>query len=87
MLKLTLKPGEYINIGENVRVIFSGGSANNIHILVDAPRELSIARNRMKKNSQGISYYKETGISKEAHEEIKKILRCERQKQLDNTQN
>ena len=37
MLKLSLKPGEYIDIGENIRVVFSGGSANNIHLLVDAP--------------------------------------------------
>ena len=44
MLKLTLRPGEFIDIGENVRVIFSGGSANNIHLLVDAPREINIAR-------------------------------------------
>lgn len=44
MLKLTLKPGEYIDIGENVRVIFSGGSANNIHLLIDAPKEVAIAR-------------------------------------------
>ena len=41
MLKLTLRPGEFIDIGENVRVIFSGGSANNIHLLVDAPREIN----------------------------------------------
>ena len=34
MLKLTLKPGDYIDIGENIRVVFSGGSANNIHLLV-----------------------------------------------------
>ena len=44
MLKLTLKPGEYIDIGENIRVVFSGGSANNIHLLVDAPKEVAIAR-------------------------------------------
>ena len=41
MLKLSLRPGEFIDIGENVRVIFSGGSANNIHLLVDL-REKSI---------------------------------------------
>ena len=39
MLKLTLRPGEFIDIGDNVRVIFSGGSANNIHLLVDAPKK------------------------------------------------
>ena len=31
MVKLTLRLGEFIDIGENVRVIFSGGLANNIH--------------------------------------------------------
>ena len=46
MLKLTLKPGDYIDIGENIRVVFSGGSANNIHLLVDAPRDVNIARNK-----------------------------------------
>ena len=40
MLKLTLKPGDYIDIGENIRVVFSGGSANNNNILVDAPSEM-----------------------------------------------
>lgn len=42
MLKLTLKFGDYIDIGENIRVVssFFGGSANNIHLLVDAPREM-----------------------------------------------
>lgn len=26
MLKLTIKPGEFINIGEDIRVVYSGGS-------------------------------------------------------------
>lgn len=52
MLKLTLKPGEYIDIGDNIKVIFSGGSANNIHLLVDAPREVNIVRSSVKKSSR-----------------------------------
>lgn len=43
MLKLTLQPGDYIDIGDNIKVVFSGGSANNIHLLIDAPREIKIA--------------------------------------------
>ena len=43
MLKLSLKPGEYITLGDNIKIIFSGGSANNIHLLVDAPREIGRA--------------------------------------------
>ena len=52
MLKLTLSPGEFIDIGDNVRVIFSGGSANNIHLLVDAPREINIARSSAAKKKK-----------------------------------
>ena len=52
MLKLSLKPGEYIDIGENIRVVFSGGSANNIHLLVDAPREYNIVRSNSMKQKE-----------------------------------
>lgn len=55
MLKLTLKPGDYIDIGENIRVVFSGGSANNIHLLVDAPREMNIARSSAERKKQPYS--------------------------------
>ena len=37
MLKLTLKPGDFIQIGEEIKVVFSGGSVKNIHLLIDAP--------------------------------------------------
>ena len=46
MLKLSLKPGEYITLGDNIKIIFSGGSANNIHLLVDAPRETVRAKTK-----------------------------------------
>ena len=85
MLKLTLRPGEFIDIGENVRVIFSGGSANNIHLLVDAPREINIARSsaakKMDTTEPGAGrYYKESGISDEAQKEIVSILMREKRK-------
>lgn len=84
MLKLTLKPGEYLSIGENVKVIFSGGSANNIHLLIDAPREVAVARSSA--NTDGTAkkkespYYKEQGISKEAQREIAQIIKREKSK-------
>ena len=58
MLKLTLKPGDYIDIGKNIRVVFSGGSANNIHLLVDAPREMNIARSSAERKSNRTHYYR-----------------------------
>ena len=85
MLKLSLRPGEFIDIGENVRVIFSGGSANNIHLLVDAPREVNIARSSAAKKKDTTEagagrYYKESGISDEAQKEIVSILMREKRK-------
>ena len=86
MLKLTLKPGEYIDIGDDIKVIFSGGSANNIHLLVDAPRNVNIARSTasQKRKAQVTSYYKETGISEAARKEIAGILKREREKARKN---
>ena len=85
MLKLTLRPGEFIDIGDNVRVIFSGGSANNIHLLVDAPREINISRSSAAKKKNTTEpgagrYYKESGISDEAQKEIVSILMREKRK-------
>ena len=48
MLKLTIKPGEFINIGNDIRVVYSGGTDGNIHLLVDAPRELNIVKTAQK---------------------------------------
>lgn len=78
MLKLTLKPGDFIDIGNDIKVVFSGGSANNIHLLVDAPRELNIARSSAGKNAKPSPYYKEKGISPEAQREIAGILMREK---------
>jgi len=66
-------------------VIFSGGSANNIHLLVDAPREINIARSSAGKKKDTTEpgagrYYKESGISDEAQKEIVSILMREKRK-------
>ena len=81
MLKLTLKPGEYLNIGENVKVVFSGGSANNIHLLIDAPREMSVVRSSAGGRRSDSPYYKEKAISAEAQKEIVEILKRERKRE------
>ena len=87
MLKLTIKQGEYICIGDEIRVIFSGGSANNMHVLVDAPREYNIVRNKVlekslpeKEKSKIPTYYREDGLSDEAKEQIRKIIAKEKRK-------
>ena len=72
LLKLSLKQGEYLNIG----------AGNHIRLLVDAPRDVNIARNKTETNPERRkdTYYAEPGISREAQAEIKKILWNERMK-------
>ena len=47
MLKLTIKPGECLTIGEDVKVVITGGTQNNYHIMVDAPRSMNIVRGKV----------------------------------------
>lgn len=46
MLKLSVRPGEYLMIGSNVKVIFTGGTGNNLHVMIDAPKEVSVVRSK-----------------------------------------
>ena len=82
MLKLSLKQGQYVNIGDNIRVVYVGGSGNHARLLIDAPRELNIARSTTEENParKRETYYAEPGISREAQQEIKRILWNERMK-------
>ena len=52
LLKLSLKQGEYLNIGDNIRVVYAGGAGNHIRLLVDAPRDVNIARNKTETNPE-----------------------------------
>ena len=87
MLKLTVKPGEYLLIGNEIKLVFAGGSSNNLRILVDAPRSMNIARSsalekKMMADEPGnvVTHYKDRELSKEAQEKIKAILMEERKK-------
>lgn len=85
MLKLTVKPGEYVLVGNDVKVVFAGGSANNMHILIDAPKSMNIARSSaLEKNTPGAQtiarHYKDRELSPEAQGKIKAILMEERRR-------
>lgn len=51
MLRLTVSPEEYLMINDNIKIVFLGGSKNNLRIMVDAPREVSIVRSTALENS------------------------------------
>ena len=82
MLKLTLREGEYVNIGDNIRVVYAGGSGKNGRLMIDAPRDMNISRSNNDPNPEKRkdTYYPEPRISEEAQHEIKKIIWNERQK-------
>ncbi len=82
MLKLSLKEGEYVNIGDDIRVVFVGGNGKHGRLLIDAPRELNISRsnNAVNPEKRKDTYYPEPEISEEAQKEIQRIIWNERQK-------
>ena len=84
MLKLTLRPGDFIDIGENIRVVFSGGSANNIHLLIDAPKDVNIARNTAQQRREKSPYFAEPKLSPKAQKEIVDILMQEKKSRQEN---
>lgn len=81
MLKLTVKPGEYIQIGDEIKVIFSGGSPNNMHVLIDAPRKYNLVRSKVIDKQNRKTYYREKGLSEESISEIRRIIKQDKEKQ------
>ncbi|MGN0311321.1 MAG: carbon storage regulator [Lachnospiraceae bacterium] len=44
MLRMTLSTEEYLMIGDNIKIVFLGGTNNHLRIMIDAPREVGIVR-------------------------------------------
>lgn len=50
MLRLTVSPEEYLMINDNIKIVFLGGSKNNLRIMVDAPKEVRVVRSAALEN-------------------------------------
>lgn len=46
MLRMSVKNGEYIMVGDDVKIVFLGGGGGQTRIMIDAPQEVNIARSR-----------------------------------------
>lgn len=87
MLKLTVEAGEYLMIGDDIKVVFTGGTSKYARVLIDAPRSLNIVRSS-NLEKQGIrldnrtpaKYKAERELSAEAKAKIYAILSEERKK-------
>ncbi len=46
MLRLTLATEEYLQLGDDIKIAFLGGTGRHLRIMIDAPRDVNIARGR-----------------------------------------
>ncbi len=51
MLRLTVSAEDYLMIGEDVKIVFLGGSKNHLRIMIDAPKELNVVRSKVIENN------------------------------------
>ena len=50
MLRLTVSTEEYLMIGDNIKIVFLGGTHNHLRIMVDAPKDVNIVRSTVLEN-------------------------------------
>lgn len=46
MLRMSVAAEEYLMIGDEIKLVFLGGTGNHMRIMIDAPREMNIVRSR-----------------------------------------
>ncbi len=44
MLRLTVAQEEYLMIGDDVKIVFLGGTGKHMRIMIDAPKDVDIVR-------------------------------------------
>ena len=47
MLRLTVSTEEYLMIGDDIKIVFLGGTNNHLRIMVDAPKDKNILRSKV----------------------------------------
>ena len=51
MLRMSVKAEEYLQIGDDIKIVFLGGSGNHMRIMIDAPKEVNIVRSSVLEKS------------------------------------
>lgn len=47
MLRLTVNTEEYLMIGDDIKIVFLGGSRNHTRIMLDIPKEVNVIRSKV----------------------------------------
>ena len=51
MLRMSVAAEEFLMIGDNIKIVFLGGTKNNARIMIDAPKDVKIVRSKALENS------------------------------------
>lgn len=51
MLRLTVGAEDYLMIGDDIKIIFLGGSKNHLRIMLDVPKEVNVVRSKVIENN------------------------------------
>ncbi len=51
MLRMTMAAEEYLMIGDDIKIVFLGGTGNHLRIMIDAPKEVGIVRSKVLEKS------------------------------------
>ena len=46
MLRLSVNKNEYLMVGKDVKVTFLGGNDTTLKLMIDAPKEINVARGK-----------------------------------------
>ncbi|MBO5473771.1 MAG: carbon storage regulator [Lachnospiraceae bacterium] len=46
MLRMTVNTEEYLQIGDDIRIVFLGGSRNHTRVMLDIPKEVNVVRSK-----------------------------------------
>ena len=83
MLKISLKQGQYVNIGDNIRVVYVGGTGKSREAYDRCSKGCQDCKEYRRTKSGAQERYLLSGtcdLKKKAQDEIKKILWNERMK-------
>lgn len=62
MLRMSVAAEEYLMIGEDIKLVFLGGTGNHMRIMIDAPKEVNIVRSSvLEKISSGYKINRDGG--------------------------
>ncbi len=63
MLRLSVNKDEYLMVGKDVRITFLGGNDRAIKLMIDAPKEVNVARGKaIEKRAAALAVNAESGI-------------------------